>query len=109
MRFDKMHAIYTTLAVTVMIIVSDWIQRQIYRQYMYIFSEIQNLFVRASETGRKVRIWRAFLSHFAANANEFYIFRQCMYNVFILRFQKSKATAKLSKMGRNKPRAHRFL
>jgi len=34
-----MHAIYTTLAVTVMIIVSDWIQCQIYRQYTYIFSE----------------------------------------------------------------------
>ena len=43
------------------------------------------------ETGRKVTVWRAFLSCFAANANKLYIFPQCRYIVFILQRQKSQS------------------
>jgi hypothetical protein len=43
-----------------------------------------NLFVRALEIGRKAILWQAFLSCFPASANEFYIFEQCIYIVFIL-------------------------
>jgi hypothetical protein len=37
---------------------------------------------------RKANLWRAFLSYFTASANEFYIFRQWTYIVFILQCQK---------------------
>jgi len=37
---------------------------------------------------RKASLWRAFQSCFAASANEFYIFWQCTYIVFILQCQK---------------------
>jgi ribose 5-phosphate isomerase RpiB len=39
-----------------------------------------HLFVRALETGRQAKLWRAFLSRFAASANQF----RCSDNVHIL-------------------------
>jgi hypothetical protein len=49
--------------------------------------KIYNLFVRALETGRKTIIWQAFLACFASSTNQFYIYRQCVYIVFILQYQ----------------------
>ena len=48
---------------------------------MYIV-EISILFVQALETGRKGRLWRVFLTHFATSENN------CTYIVFILQCQK---------------------
>ena len=48
------------------------------------------------------------MSCFAASANEFYIFEQCTYIVFILLYEKAETAAKLSKQSRNKRRSNRF-
>jgi hypothetical protein len=50
---------------------------------------IYNLFVRALETGRIASLRRAFQACFAASTNEFNIYRQCTYIVFILQCKRS--------------------
>ena len=70
--------------------------------------KIYNVCVRALAASRKISLWRAFLSCFAAIANVFYIFRQCTYIVYILQCQSPKTTAKLSNKLTNKRRSKVF-
>ena len=51
--------------------------------------KIYNLFVRALETSGKSILCRPFLSYFASSANNFCIFQQCTYTVFIPEMPKS--------------------
>jgi hypothetical protein len=81
----------------------------LYCKYIDIILTLSELFVQALVKGRIASLWRAFLSCFAASANELYISRQCTPIVYILQWQKPKTNAKLSKESRSKSRSNRFI
>jgi hypothetical protein len=76
------------------------IQVPFQEQYIYIYiyihcRKIQNLFVRALETGRKVSLWRDFLACFASSQINF-IFNDNVGKLCLsCNIKESKTTAKL--------------
>jgi hypothetical protein len=86
------------------------ISRAIYI-YIYIYihcRKIQNLFVRALETGRKVSLWRDFLACFASSQINF-IFNDNVGKLCLsCNIKESKTTAKLFDNSWNKHRSDRF-
>jgi hypothetical protein len=59
-----------------------------------IFKEINRLYTYLVHYRKRSHLC---LKIYAASANELYIFRQCMYIVFILQCQKAQINCKLSK------------